>query len=91
LHEAKILEMKQQGKTRQEIAETLGLEKLQIKEFIKRHNKRIRMEESGHVSKRKGRPRTRPPTTEEEMALRIKELEREVEILRSFLRAAGRM
>jgi transposase-like protein len=40
---------------------------------------------------RRGRPRTRPITTPHDMALRIKELEREVELYRSFLQAAGRM
>jgi len=88
-HEEKILEMKGKGKTRQEIAEALGLEKAQIKDFIKRYNKRQR--EGRLVAQRKGRPRKYPPTTQEGMALRIKELEREVEILRSFLHVAGRM
>lgn len=43
------------------------------------------------IPKRKGRPRTRPITAQHELELRIKELEREVELYRSFLHAAGRM
>jgi len=39
-----------------------------------------------NAPKRRGRPRQRPLTSEE----RIKELEREVTLLRSFLYAAGR-
>ena len=85
----KILKMREEGSTRQEIAEILGLEKSQIKEFIKRHNRKQKAGIS--EPKRKGRPRTRPLTTQEEMSLRIKELEREVSLLRSFLHAAGRM
>jgi len=75
--------------SRREIAVALGLELKQIENFITRYNKRQRI--GGMLSKRRGRPRKYPPTTQEEMALRIKELEREVALLRSFLRAAGRM
>jgi transposase-like protein len=40
--------------------------------------------------KRRGRPRTRPLTTQKEYEQRIKQLEMEVELLRTFLQAAGR-
>ena len=50
-----------------------------------------RKEQPQKVPKKIGRPRTRPITNAEEMALRIKELEREVELYKSFLQAAGRM
>ena len=36
LFEKEILEMKDAGKTKREIAEALGLEKEQIKDFLKR-------------------------------------------------------
>jgi predicted ArsR family transcriptional regulator len=88
IHEETILHMKGEGKTRQEIADALGLEKLQIKEFIKRHNRQLR--EGIIAPGRRGRPYKRTPATSEVMALRIKDLEREVALLRSFLHAAGR-
>ena len=42
------------------------------------------------VPKRRGRPRTKPITNQEDMALEIRRLKMEVELLRSFLQAAGR-
>jgi transposase len=84
-----ILQMRQEGRTRQEIADTLNLEKKQIKNWINRFN-RTQAQPSVPL-KRKGRPRKRPITEPQAMALRIRELEREVELYRSFLQTAGRM
>ena len=84
-----ILQMRQQGRTRQEIANALNLEKEQIKNWIKRFNRK--QAQPSVPLKRKGRPRKRPITEPQAMALRIRELEREVELYRSFLQAAGRM
>jgi len=89
LHEETILGMREEGRSNREIADVLGLQREQIKGFIKQHNRR--QHEGIKTPGRKGRPRKRPLTTSEEMALRIKELEREVALLRSFLHAAGRM
>jgi len=86
--EPQIQQMRQEGRTRQEIADSLGLEKAQIKNWINRNNRR--QEKIPVVPKRKGRPRKRPVSEPEAMALRIQELEREVELYRSFLQAAGR-
>ena len=88
-HENEILQLRLEGKTRQEIANRLGLSKEQIKGWIKRYNKR--QEKGISVTKRKGRPRKNPMTQEHAMKLRIKELEREVKLYKSFLHAAGRM
>ncbi|MGI6404282.1 MAG: hypothetical protein ACOX0K_08790 [Oscillospiraceae bacterium] len=38
--EGLIIEMRKLGKTRQEIADALGLEKAQIKNWISRHNRK---------------------------------------------------
>ena len=84
-----ILQMRQQGRTRQEIANALNLEKEQIKNWVKRFNRK--QAQPSVPLKRKGRPRKRPITEPQAMALRIRELEREVELYRSFLQAAGRM
>ena len=79
--------MREQGKTRQEIANTLGLTKVQIKNWVRRYNREPKIS----IPKKRGRPRTSPFTKQREMELRIKELEREVDLYRSFLQAAGRM
>ncbi|MCL2755168.1 MAG: helix-turn-helix domain-containing protein [Oscillospiraceae bacterium] len=39
--DSEIIEMREAGKTRQEIANELGLEKEQIKGWVKRYNRRI--------------------------------------------------
>ena len=85
VHEETILGMCEEGKTKREVGNVLGLSYEQIKGFIKQHNRRQRagiMEPA-----RRGRPR-KPVQTPEN---RIAELEREVALLRSFLHAAGRM
>ena len=89
IHEEAIRKMREEGKTKREIASVLGLRQEQIKDFLKQHSRRQRA--GLKIPQRKGRPRKRPITTSEEAALRIKELEREVALLRSFLRASGRM
>ena len=84
-----IIRMRNKGYTRQQITDALGLEKSQIKNWINRNNRR--QKELPKVPKHRGRPRNRPIGEREAMALRIRELEREVELYRSFLQAAGRM
>ena len=53
-NEEAIFSMREEGRTHQEIADTLDLERDQIKRFIKRHNRR---QESITEAKRRGRPR----------------------------------
>ena len=84
-----IIKMRNEGYTRQQIADALGLEKIQIKNWVKSFNHRKNA--LPKVPSRRGRPQTRPISTPEALALRIQELEREVELYRSFLQAAGRM
>lgn len=84
-----VLEMKKQGMTNRAIAGKFGLTTLQIKKLVTRHNSKSRS--SIIVPKRRGRPRTRPITDEQEYLERIRQLEMEVELYRSFLQAAGRM
>lgn len=87
--EDEIQRLHREGKTRREIADTLGLSLKQIKNWVNRYNKR--QVKGIAVPKRKGRPQKNPMTKEHEMKLRIKELEREVTLYKSFLHAAGRM
>ena len=61
-----ILQMRQQGRTRQEIAKALNLDKEQIKNWIKRFNRK--QAQTSVTSKRKGRPRKRPITEPPVMA-----------------------
>lgn len=87
---AEIERLNKAGLSHKEIGEELGYSRMQIKEYFHRL---YRKERAGTVvtpPKRKGRPRKTPQTPEKEYELRIKELEREVELLRSFLHAAGR-
>jgi len=88
LYETEILEMRAGGKTRQEIADTLGLTKKQVKNWVSRYNKSLRKEIV--IPLRKGRPRKKPLTEERAKELRINELEREVALYKSFLHAVGR-
>lgn len=84
-----VLEMKEQGMTNRAIAEEFGLTREQIKQLLKRYNKTKRFPIV--VPKRQGRARTRPLTGQQDYLLRIKQLEMEVELYKSFLQAAGRM
>ena len=83
-----ILQMRQQGRTSQEIANALKLDK-KIKNWINRFNRK--QAQPSVPLKRKGRPRKHPISEPRAMALRIRELEREAKLYRSFLQAAGRM
>ena len=93
--EPQILAMRAAGKTRREIAEALGLEKVQIKSWINRHNKDQQRREAGILPKKKGRPRknaepTSPEKIIREQAYEIKRLKMENELLRDFLQSVGR-
>jgi transposase len=88
--EGEILAMKEAGKTRQEIADAFGLTKEQIKEAVKRFNKRRRAIETGQAPKGRGHPRKSPRTAEEEKEYELKQLRMENELLRDFLHLAGR-
>ena len=95
MFEPKIIAMREAGKTRREIAEALGLEKVQIKSWINRHNKEQQRREAGILPKKKGRPRKNAePTSPEEIireqAYEIKRLKMENELLRDFLQSVGR-
>lgn len=83
-------DMKATGQTHRVIGEKVGLEYKQVKKYFERQNKKARTNETYHPTKKKGRPRKKPVELQEAMTLRIKELEREVELLRSFLHACGR-
>jgi predicted transcriptional regulator len=85
--EPRILAMRAAGKTRSEIADELGLNKIQIKNWINRHNKEADRKEAGLPPKIRGR---KPAVTFQEYKYENKRLKMENELLRDFLHAAGR-
>lgn len=93
--EPQILELRAAGKSRSEIAQTLGLENVQIKNWINRYNKEQARKEAGILPKKKGRPRknaepTSPEEIIKEQTYEIKHLKMENELLRDFLQSVGR-
>jgi len=86
LQEQRIIELRQTGRTRQEIADELGFTKDQIKGWIKRHNKHI-AETGSCLPKQRGR---KPAITLNEYKYENKRLKMENELLRDFLHLAGR-
>ena len=89
--EKQIVTMREAGKTRQEIADELGLEKEQIKNWVARYNRRKADLLQGLLTKPKGRPRKRPLTTEEDYTRTIARLQMENKLLRDFLQSTERM
>ena len=82
--EEQVISMRESGMTRQEIADELGLDKIQIKNCVYRYNRRRTQLAHGHVARSRGRPCKDPQ----------KELERlrmENKLLRDFLQSMERM
>lgn len=88
--EFRIVELRTAGKTRQEIADELGLTKMQIKNWISRHNRDAARLEAGYPPRKRGRPPKGVANTSMEKDSIIKRLKMENELLRDFLRTAGR-
>ena len=89
--EKQIVTMREAGMTRQEIADELGLEKEQIKNWVARYNRRKTNLLKGLPAKPKGRPRKRPLSTEEDYTRTIARLQMENKLLRDFLQSTERM
>ena len=90
--ETEILSMRAAGKTRREIAEALGLEKEQIRNWVNRYNREQARVRAGLKPKKRGRPRKDSGSRDivAEQAYEIQRLKMENELLRNFLRFAGR-
>jgi hypothetical protein len=89
--EKEILAMRESGKTNREIAEHFGFkDKYVVKGLIKRINQTERKKEAGILPKVKGRPRKKPIEPESEKDNEIRRLRMENELLRDFVRLAGR-
>ena len=89
--EKQIISMREAGMTRQNIADELGLEKEQIKNWVARYNRRKANLLQGLLTKPKGRPRKHSLTTEEDYARTIERLQMENKLLRDFLQFTERM
>lgn len=79
---AQIAGMRDEGRTRQEIADALGLDYNQVANWIKRNNRKGRNLAQGITPKPKGRPRKQSE---------IEQLRMENKLLRDFLQFTGRM
>jgi hypothetical protein len=89
--ETQILAMKEEGKTNREISEYFGLrDKYVVKQFISRCHRKQKMIEAGILPRRRGRSPKGYQPTEQEKDNEIKRLKMENELLRDFLRIAGR-
>ena len=89
-YEPLILQMREAGMTRREIADELGLTKEQIKSWINRYNRRQSQLSAGITPNRKGRPRKRPLSSIEEYERELSRLRMENKLLRDFLQSTGR-
>ena len=89
--EPEIIRMREEGMSRTQIAEELGLEWKQIDNWVTRYNKRKASITSGQPAKRIGHPRTRRLTSTEEYEREIARLEMENKLLRDFLELTERM
>ena len=89
-YEPVIPQMREEGKTRREIAEHLGLTKRQVEQWVTRYNRRQRKLAAGIVTKPKGRPRQRPLNREEEYEKEIARPRMENQLPRDFLQFTER-
>ena len=82
--------MREAGKSRQEIADYFGLDKVQIKNGVHRYNKEVKRTASGIAPRPKGRPRKdgQPPRQNEKSEL--ERLRMENKRLRDFLQFTER-
>ena len=89
--EKQIVSMREAGMTRQEIADELGLEKIQIKNWVIRHNREKARLQQGLPHKPKGRPQKRPLASAKDYEREIARLQMENKLLRDFLQSVERM
>jgi len=79
-----------EGQSVRQLSEQYDMPFKTLRNMITRENNKKKQFAGGKITHRPGRPRVRPITTEQELELRVKQLEREIELYRSFLQAAGR-
>ena len=89
-YETEIMRMRDAGISRQAIADELGLEIKQIKNWITRYNHRQGKKADVILPKHKGRPRRKPLASAEAYEKEIARLEMENKLLRDFLQSTER-
>ena len=89
LYEPEIIRLREAGLTRQQIADELFLEKVQIKNWINRYNKRQSIL-SERTPKPKCRPRKDGKPPKQNIETELKRLRMENKLLRDFLRSTER-
>ena len=85
-----VFKRKEAGETNRQIAESYGLTKKQIKQFVSRQNRKMRLIEAGYIPQPKGRPRKDSGTEEARRNNELIQLRMTVKLLRNFLSEAGR-
>ena len=88
--EPQIIAMREEGMSRTQIAEELGLTWKQVDNWVTRYNKRKAALVAGLSTKRKGRALLHPMTSTEEYEKEIARLEMENKLLRDFLQLTER-
>ena len=85
-----IFARKAAGETNRQIGESLGLTLKQVKELVKRQNRKQRLIAQGYIPRPKGRPRKNQEDEETRRKDELIQLRMQVELLRNFLLEAGR-
>ena len=78
------------GMTRQEIADELGLDKIQVKNCVYRYNHRKTLLALGHEPRPKGRPRKDGQPPKQDLQKEVERLRMENKLLRDFLQSTER-
>jgi len=89
--EGRILTMRGEGMTLQEIADELGLSLKQMKNWSYRHNCEKRNKLKGIAPKPKGRPRKDGQPPKQDIEKELQRLKMENKLLRDFLLSTERM
>jgi len=90
-YETIILAMRQEGRTRREIADELDISIKQVADWITRYNKRQALLLEGKERKVRGRPRKDGKPLQEHLETELKRLRMENKLLRDFLQSTERM
>ena len=85
-----VISMRESGMTRQEIADELGLDKIQIKNCVYRYNHRRTLLACGHEPRPKGRPRKDGQPPKQDLQKEVERLRMENKLLRDFLQSTER-
>ena len=89
--EEMVISMRGSGMTRQEIADELGLDKIQVKNCVYRYNHRRTLLALGYELRPKGRPRKDGQAPKQNLLKEVERLRMENKLLRDFPQSVERM